>query len=169
MARGEPLTRRLTVLATLFANARGHLSRLVRSHCASATPLAQRIGLGADVQAALAFTFERYDGGGLPNGVQRQDIPVPMRVAQLADMAEIHQRAYGIEGAVAMARSRRGGQFDPQIVDAFVEHADDMLAGPPAGDVWTAALREAPDRHQRLDAQSLDALLAALGDFVDLK
>ena len=46
---GEPLTRRLTVLATLFANARGHLSRLVRSHCASATLLAERIGLGADV------------------------------------------------------------------------------------------------------------------------
>ena len=169
VARGEPLTRRLTVLATLFANARGHLSHLVRSHCASATLLAERIGLGADVQAALAFRFERYDGGGLPNGVQGQGIPVPMRVAQLADMAEIHQRAYGIEGAVAMARSRRGSQFDPQIVDAFVEHADDMLVGPPAGDVWTAVLREAPDRHQRLDAQSLDALLAALGDFVDLK
>jgi DNA-binding NarL/FixJ family response regulator len=35
--------------------------------------------------------------------------------------------------------------------------------------LWTAPLREAPDRHQRLDAQSLDTLLAALGDFADLK
>ncbi|MBV9352834.1 MAG: LuxR family transcriptional regulator, partial [Mycobacterium sp.] len=105
VARGEPLTRRLTVLATLFANARGHLSRLVRSHCASATLLAERLGLGADVQAAVAFAFERYDGGGLPNGTGGESIPVSMRVAQLADMAEIHQHAYGVEGAVAMARS----------------------------------------------------------------
>lgn len=94
---------------------------------------------------------------------------MPMRIAQLADMAETHQRAYGLEGAVAMARNRRGGQFDPQIVDLFVERAEAFLAGPPDGDVWAAALREAPDRHHRLQAPSLDALLAALGDFVDLK
>jgi HD-GYP domain-containing protein (c-di-GMP phosphodiesterase class II) len=169
VARGETLPRRLSVLAMLFANARGHLSRLVRSHCASATLLAERIGLSADVQSALAFTFERFDGGGLPNSVAGEGIPVPMRIAQLADMAEIHQRTFGTDGAVAMARLRRGGQFDPQIADVFVENADEILAGPSAGDVWAAALREAPDHLHRLDAQSLDVLLAALGDFVDLK
>ncbi|WP_249026257.1 HD domain-containing phosphohydrolase [Mycobacterium xenopi] len=169
VARGEPLIRRLAVMTALFANAHGQLARLVRSHCASATLLAQRIGLGADVQAALAFAFERYDGGGLPNGVRGEDIPLPMRIAQLADMAEIHHRAFGIDGAVAMVRRRRGGQFDPHIVDAFLEKPHELLAGPPTGDVWATALREAPDRQQRLDAHSLDALLAALGDFVDLK
>jgi HD-GYP domain-containing protein (c-di-GMP phosphodiesterase class II) len=169
VARGEPLMRRLTVMAALFANARGQLARLVRSHCASATLLAQRIGLSPDVQAALAFAFERYDGGGLPNGARGEDIPLPMRIAQLADMAEIHQRAYGVDGAVAMARSRRGGQFDPHIVDAFLKEPEPILAGPPTGDVWAVALREAPERHHRLDEQSLDALLVALGDFVDLK
>lgn len=169
VARGEPLLRRLTVMATLFANARGHLSQLVHSHCASASVLAERIGLGADVQASLGFAFERYDGGGLPNGAGGEAIPVPMRIAQLADMAEIHHRTYGVDGAVAMARSRRGGQFDPHIVDVFIENADALLAGPTTGDVWAAALREAPDRHQRLDGQSLDSLLIALGDFVDLK
>src|ERR1700743_2341816 len=68
-----------------------------------------------------------------------------------------------------MARTRRGGQFDPKVVDTFVAHADAILAGPPAGDAWTAALRESPDRHHRLDDQGLDALLVAFGDFVDLK
>ncbi|EUA31056.1 HD domain protein [Mycobacterium xenopi 3993] len=131
VARGEPLIRRLAVMTALFANAHGQLARLVRSHCASATLLAQRIGLGADVQAALAFAFERYDGGGLPNGVRGEDIPLPMRIAQLADMAEIHHRAFGIDGAVAMVRRRRGGQFDPHIVDAFLEKPHELLAGRP--------------------------------------
>src|ERR1700682_3859321 len=93
VASGEPMMRRMTVIATLFANARGHLSRMIRSHCGSATLLAERIGLGPDVQTAVGFTFERYDGGGLPAGARGDDIPIEMRVAQLADMVEIHQRA----------------------------------------------------------------------------
>jgi HD-GYP domain-containing protein (c-di-GMP phosphodiesterase class II) len=169
VGRGQPLMNRLTIMATLFANARGQLSRLIHSHCTSAALLADRIGLGPDVQAALGFAFERYDGGGLPDGAHGEQIPIQMRVAQLADMIEVHHRAYGVDGAVAMARSRRGGQFDPRVVDVFARHADAILAGPPAGDAWAAALREAPDRHQRVDDRALDALLVALGDFVDLK
>jgi HD-GYP domain-containing protein (c-di-GMP phosphodiesterase class II) len=169
VGRGESLMHRLTIMASLFATARGQLSRLIRSHCASAALLADRIGLGPDVQSALTYAFERYDGGGLPRGARGDEIPAPMRVAQLADMAEIHQRAYGLDGAVAMARNRRGGQFHPHVVDTFIEHVDHILAGPTTGDAWAAALREAPDRHHRLDTQSLDSLLVALGDFVDLK
>ena len=53
-----------------------------------------------------------------------------MRVAQLADMVEVHHRTYIAEGTVSMARQRRGGQFDPAVVDVFVEHAAEVLAGP---------------------------------------
>lgn len=169
VGRGQPLMHRLSVMTTLFTNARGHLSQLIHSHCTSAALLADRIGLGPDVQSALAFAFERYDGGGLPAGAHGDAIPVQTRVAQLAELAEVHHRIRGVEGAVAMARRRRGGQFDPHLVDTFVAHADDILAGPPAGDAWAAALREAPEHGQRLDEHALDKILIALGDFVDLK
>ncbi|WP_082950282.1 MULTISPECIES: HD domain-containing phosphohydrolase [unclassified Mycobacterium] len=169
VGRGQPLTHRLSVMATLFANARGHISRLIHSHCTSAAVLADRMGLGPDVQAAVAFAFERYDGGGLPAGARGDEIPIQMRIAQLADMVEVHHRTYGVAGAEAMVRDRRGGQFDPQVADAFLRHGEQILAGPQAGDSWAAALAAAPDRDQRLDDRSLDALLVALGDFVDLK
>jgi HD-GYP domain-containing protein (c-di-GMP phosphodiesterase class II) len=169
VGRGQPLAHRLSVMATLFADARGHISRLIHSHCTSAAVLADRIGLGPNVQAAVAFAFERYDGGGLPAGARGREIPIQMRIAQLADMVEVHHRTYGAAGAVAMVRDRRGGQFDPEVADAFLRHAEEVLAGPPAGDAWAVALSAAPDHHQPLDDQSLDALLVALGDFVDLK
>lgn len=169
VARGEPWVRRLTVMSALLVNARGQLSQLIHSHCTSAALLADRIGLGVDVQRALSFTFERYDGGGLPRGTHGDAIPVPMRIAQLADMLEVHHRQFGAEGAVTMARQRRGGQFDPHLVDVFIAHSAEILAGPPAGHVWSPALQEAPDRREQLDGPSLDSLLVALGDFVDLK
>lgn len=168
-ARGKPWTQRMKTISALVLNARGQLSRLVHSHCTSAALLADRIGLGADVQHALRFTFERYDGHGLPNGASGDAIPLPTRVAALADMAEVHQRIHGDDGAVAMARSRRGGQFDPLVVDALTEHATQVLADPLTGDAWAAALQEAPDRDHQLDADELDSLLIAFGDFVDLK
>ncbi|MHA3020539.1 HD domain-containing phosphohydrolase [Mycobacterium sp. BMJ-28] len=169
IARGEPLVRRLNVMATLFVNARGQLSQMIHSHCTSAALLADRLGLGPDVQAALAFAFERYDGAGMPAGAHGDAIPIQMRVAQLADLVEVHHRTGGVAAAVAMATDRRGGQFDPDVVDAFIRDADAILAGPATGDAWQTALREAPDRHQPLDDHGLDALLMALGDFVDLK
>jgi HD-GYP domain-containing protein (c-di-GMP phosphodiesterase class II) len=169
VARGDPLINRLTAMTALFVNARGNLSKLIHSHCASAAVLAEHIGLGSGVQSPIAFSFERYDGGGLPAGAQADAIPIVMRVAQLADMVEVHHRSYGVEGAIALARSRSGGQFDPHIVDVFVRNAEAVLADPPAGDVWTAAMSEAPDSDLRLDDESLNCLLAALGDFVDLK
>jgi DNA-binding CsgD family transcriptional regulator len=92
-----------------------------------------------------------------------------MRIAQVADMAEVHDRTYGADGAVAMALSRRGGQFDPCVVDALIGDAERILTTPAPGDVWATALQQAPDRHTPLDAGSLDSLLIALGDFVDLK
>ncbi len=169
VARGESLSRRLVVMAALFVNARGQLSRLIHSHCTSAALLAERMGLGADIQHAIGFTFERYDGGGLPAGAAGDAIPVAVRIAQLADMVEVHHRALGVQGAIAMVRSRRGGQFDPRIADAFIDDADRILAGPAVGDIWNVALREAPDRTHGLDDDALDSLLEALGDFVDLK
>ena len=147
----------------------GRLTTLIHSHCTSAAALARHIGLPPTVERALAFTFERYDGGGLPAGATGEQIPIEMRVAQIADVAEVHHRTYGAEGVVAMARSRRGGQFDPVVVDALLAGPDRVLIEPAGTDVWSAAIETAPDAEVRLDEDALDRLLGAIGDFVDLK
>jgi HD-GYP domain-containing protein (c-di-GMP phosphodiesterase class II) len=168
VARGEPVGQRVRVMATLMRDARGQLANLIHSHCTSAAALARHIGLGPEVERTLAFTFERYDGGGLPAGSSGEEIPIEMRVAQLADVAEVHHRMYGVEGAVAMAKSRRGGHLDPTVVDAFTTDAE-ALFPPPGDDPWDRALSISPDSETPLDEPRLDTLLTAIGDFVDLK
>ncbi|KAF0967763.1 MULTISPECIES: HD domain-containing phosphohydrolase [Gordonia] len=168
LGRGESLPHRMKTMAELFRDARGQITTLVHSHCLSAAALAGHIGLGADVERAILYTFERFDGGGMPAGVSGTEIPVEMRVAQLADMAEVHHRMYGFEGAIAMARSRRGGHFDPAVVDAFVIDPEALFPDD-ADDPWDLALSIAPDAEVRLDDAGLDRLLLAIGDFVDLK
>ena len=141
---------------------------MIHSHCTSAAALARHVGLGPEVERTLAHTFERYDGGGLPAGAAGEDIPIEMRVAQLADVAEVHQRMYGVQGAVAMARSRRGGHFDPVVVDAFTPTRK-RCSRLPATTRGTGRWRSPPTPRSGWTRPRLDDLLTAIGDFVDLK
>jgi HD-GYP domain-containing protein (c-di-GMP phosphodiesterase class II) len=169
VAHGSPLPQRLKVMAQLMRNPKRHLGALVHSHCASAALLAGEIGLPASVQTALAATFERYDGQGGPAGLAGDDIPVEMRVAQVADLVEVHDRTYGPGGAEHVVRSRRGGQFAPAVADAFLADPGAILAPPEGGDHWRAVVESAPDRHQPLGRAEIDQVLVAIGDFADLK
>jgi HD-GYP domain-containing protein (c-di-GMP phosphodiesterase class II) len=148
---------------------RRRMTDILESHYVSAGALADRLGLGARVRTAVRHTFERWDGTGLPQGVQGDAIPIEMRIVQLADVAEVHWREDGSRAAVDMARRRSGTQFDPDIVSVFDRYADEILAEPLGDDAWRAALALAPEWDRPLSAPDLDELLVALGDFVDLK
>ena len=167
LGRGSTLPKRAQLAAKLFLDARGNLGALVRSHCLSAALLAEQIGLGADVCEALPYAYERWDGSGLPVRAAGSQIPVAMRVAQLADVAEVHHRAYGATAAIAEVRRRSGKQFDPNIVAVFIAAADDLLRE--NEDAWSTAAGLAPDPGEALSDSALDRLLRAMGDFVDLK
>ena len=73
---------------------------------------------------------ERWDGTGYPRGLRGDEIPLPGRLMALADVfdALISRRPYKepfpLAQAVEMIRNERGRHFDPDVVDAFVELAD---------------------------------------------
>lgn len=151
VARGEPVAQRLLTTAALLRDARGQLGALMHSHCLSAAALAHHLRLPAEVEQAVTYTFERFDGTGLPQGCQGAEIPIEMRIAQLADTAEVYHRLHGVDAAVAMARRRRGGHFDPGVVDALLASPAEVFADVPDSDAWKAAIAAAPDAEVRLD------------------
>ena len=77
---------------------------------------------------------ERWDGGGYPDGLAGDDIPLAARLMAVADVydALVSRRVYK-EGmphaeAVKIIALGKGNQFDPDIVDAFVEIHDQFQA-----------------------------------------
>ncbi|MGW0022587.1 HD domain-containing phosphohydrolase [Rhodococcus sp. NPDC003382] len=167
--RGLPQAERSLRVAAFLFTARRQMSELIRSHCGSASVLSDRIGLDPQVGAMLTFTFERWDGAGLPAGARGDAISVEMHIVHLADVAEVHLRAGGPTQAVTVARERSGTQFCPRVVRTFDAAADEITAGVLEQDAWSAALAQAPDRHYILSGPELDELLRAMADFVDLK
>ncbi len=81
----------------------------------------------------IAFSHqEKWDGSGYPEGLSGDDIPISGRLMAVADVydALICRRVYkeGMphEKAVAIITEGRGSHFDPDIVDAFLECADEF-------------------------------------------
>ncbi len=167
LGHGRPVPQRIKVAGALLRDPRGNLSAMLTSHCSSAALFAGRLGFGDDVCAALPFGFERWDGKGLPAGASGEQLPRAMRVAQVADVAEALHRRHGLDRCVATIRERRGGWFDPQVADAFADHASALLDLPE--DVWHLAVAQAPGAQAAVTEAQLDDMVTALGDFVDLK
>jgi len=77
---------------------------------------------------------EKWDGSGYPEGLSGDDIPVSARIMAVADVydALISRRVYkeGMphEKAVGIILEGKGSHFDPDMVDAFMELADEFKA-----------------------------------------
>ncbi len=77
---------------------------------------------------------EWWDGRGYPHGLKGEEIPLAGRLMALADVydALISQRSYkpslSHQHAQEQIRERSGGQFDPDIVDAFLARNEEFYA-----------------------------------------
>jgi two-component system cell cycle response regulator len=91
------------------------------------------------VARLVRASHERFDGSGYPDGVAGGDIPVGARIIAVCDaylaMRSI-ERPYGAPQddlqAIAELRANAGTQFDPVVVEAFVEELESPTASAPA-------------------------------------
>jgi HD-GYP domain-containing protein (c-di-GMP phosphodiesterase class II) len=142
----------------------GGARRSLSAHCEVAALLADRLGVRPAVRDALAHGHERWDGGGFPDGLAGEAVPLPVRVAVVARDADLWWRAD--PGALPeVLRRRRGHAYDPAVVDACLAVGARVLAEVDDGDPWTALLAE----NQDPEVDAVDGVLGALGEFADLK
>ncbi len=84
-------------------------------------------------EVALAH-HERWDGTGYPTGLAGTSIPLSGRIVAVVDffdaltMDRCYRPAFPDEVALEMLRAERGRAFDPWVVDAFIEHAPQLIA-----------------------------------------
>jgi HD-GYP domain-containing protein (c-di-GMP phosphodiesterase class II) len=167
-AGNPPLHRIRTGLA--FAVSGFHdVEGMIEQHAALAATLARQLNLSPGVLAAIAHAYARWDGKGWPSGVAGQSIPMPSRVAQLAEYVEVAYRLGGRAAAVGLTTERAGGQFDPSLCAAFSDSADTIVAGINEVGTWDAVIDAEPALAIVLSDDEFDAALRAVADFVDLK
>ncbi len=166
---GSPGLHRLRLGSTLVTTRGQAVQRGLMSHCISTASLAARLDLGSEVQRPLKQMFARWDGKGIPEGVAGEQIALSIRLFHVADIVEVHYHQRGVEAARQIARDRRGTQFDPDIVDAFCEHAEVLFRLTDDEPDWFALIDAEPDLCVALDEPAIDRALEAIADFTDLR
>ena len=139
------------------------------SGCEVGDMLLERLDFGPDVRAALACTFECWNGKGHPNHIQGEAIPLPMRIVHLSQHMEALGRRFSPERALEAAQERRGETYDPAVVDVFLANGRDWFDRLAEMEPWDAVLALEPEPHGLLTEAELDDALSIVADFIDLK
>jgi HD-GYP domain-containing protein (c-di-GMP phosphodiesterase class II) len=166
--RSQPLAQRARTGLAFLGEGRRELMAMAENHYRATDLLASRLGLDDDVRGSLRQTYERWDGKGAFE-MRGDQIAPASRLINLADVVEVFGRAGGVDAAVAVARARSGGQFDPTLVDAFCDQARVLLSEVDEAPSWEAVISAEPALADWVTEADLDAMLAAIGEFAELK
>jgi HD-GYP domain-containing protein (c-di-GMP phosphodiesterase class II) len=165
---GTPL-HRIRVGLDFAVSGRKEVDGMIARHAELARSLGEELGLGDGVLAALAGSYEQWDGKGFPGNLAGTEIPLAARIALVAEFLEVAHRTDGIEAALGLARRRSGKQFDPTLVEFVCADAEKVFADLDDLGSWDAVIDGEPALTRTLSPSECDDALAAIGRFVDLK
>jgi HD-GYP domain-containing protein (c-di-GMP phosphodiesterase class II) len=160
---------RLAAAARALPSVSREVGESARGHCEVARMLSGRLGLTDAQRANFAAIYERWDGKGYPGDLGGADVPLPVRVAQVADDASTQHAAGGVAQAREVVRARSGAAFDPDAALCFCECADELFGALESASAWDVALDGEPGPRRALDAGGVDDALTAMAEFADLK
>jgi putative nucleotidyltransferase with HDIG domain len=99
----------------------------MQEHAVLGVELLRPISHWHGVLPLIQAHHERWDGGGYPNGLAGEDIPLGARIISVADAFDAITRGYPgrpqrtVEQSLAELIAHAGTQFDPELVKVFVE------------------------------------------------
>ncbi|MBI5167400.1 MAG: response regulator [candidate division NC10 bacterium] len=108
----------------------------MRGHPAKGAEIVGQIEELSEVSSIIRHHHERMDGGGYPDGLKGEAIPLLARIIAIADAYEAmttdraYRRARTREQALAELRNQKGAQFDARLVEVFARALSGLPEAP---------------------------------------
>ena len=119
---GAPFLERMRALFEMAVNQKQNTKVLHQMRCERGASVARKIGLREEAANAIQCLNEHWNGRGEPQGLRGQHIPMPSRIMNIAQTADVFYSRHGgadAAGAVDIVRQRTRRWFDPELVRAF--------------------------------------------------
>jgi HD-GYP domain-containing protein (c-di-GMP phosphodiesterase class II) len=166
------LAERFRALVHVFQNGGQIAQELMETRCDRGAEIARKMRFSEAVALGIRHLDEHWDGGGMPQHLRGDAIPIYSRIALLAQIVDVFQISNGVDAAKLEIQHRSGTWFDPRLVSAF-----ERVAAQPefwqklrSGDLRHAIFALEPAQSSSfVDEDYLDDIAAAFAQVVDSK
>jgi HD-GYP domain-containing protein (c-di-GMP phosphodiesterase class II) len=99
---------------------------VMKQHPAKGAAIMSGVAQLIDIIPGMKYHHEKWGGGGYPDGLESEQIPMQARIVAIADTFDAmttnrpYQKAMELGYVVEKIKSFAGTRFDPRVVDAFV-------------------------------------------------
>ncbi|MCX8111398.1 MAG: HD domain-containing protein [Syntrophorhabdaceae bacterium] len=99
---------------------------IIKKHTVWGADVASSAGFSERVINIIRYHHERYDGGGYPEGLKGDMIPIEARIVNIADIFDVltsdrpYRKKLSIDEAISIIDKDKGKVSDPELVDIFI-------------------------------------------------
>lgn len=171
-AAGQSFVERAKAIGHILKNGEAIARSLIETRCVRGAQIARKLRFSDDVAMAIHSLDEHWDGGGKPEGLAGEAIPLASRIALLAQVVDTFHMCGGAAAALAEVASRSGSWLDPVLCRAFTAMTED---GSLWRELWSDTMPamvsaiEPPGSLMHVDEDYLDDIAEAFGEVIDAK
>lgn len=165
-------TKRLTTILNIIRNGDAIAQELIQTRCDRGAQIARQLRFPEPVAQGIHSLDEHWNGGGRPDALEGNRIPLNARIALLSQIIDVFNFSQGQVAAINEIHQRSGNWFDPSLVAAFDEVAKDPAFWYTLNcqDISQAVMALEPANYSMpLDDCYMDDIAAAFGQVIDSK
>ena len=172
VATESALPQRMWKLLQVAATQQADSRDLVKIRCERGSYIAKKLGFSDAVAEGIHSLDEHWNGGGYPNHLLGEEIPMFSRIANLCQTLEVSYEARGEEDALDAVQARSGRWFDPELVAATMSLSKQgiLWLGLDSKDLLENVLAMEPEERRLIaDDATVDSICLAFADIIDAK
>jgi len=172
VATNSPLPQRIWKLLQVAATQQHDSRELVKIRCERGSLIAKKLGFSDAVAAGIHSLDEHWNGGGYPNHLHEEEVPLFSRIANLAQTLEVFFAAQGPHAAIHAVQQRSDRWFDPELVKAAESLCTEasLWEGLESTQLLQDVLVLEPEKRRLIaDEATIDNICLAFADIIDAK
>ncbi len=112
---GHSVPKKLLRAVIVGINQSRNNAEMIGARCERGATIALKIGMSELTSQAIHSLDEHWDGGGYPDHLRGEEIPLLSRIMNVSQTVEAFASARGPGAGVAAAQERSGSWFDPEL------------------------------------------------------
>jgi putative nucleotidyltransferase with HDIG domain len=172
---GKSLPHRILRFIQIARHAQGNRKVMIELRCERGAQIVRKLEMDEITAEAVRRLDEHWDGGGYPDNLKGDEIPLLSRICSIAQNLDVFATEDSIAAAMDVLRRRSGIWFDPKIVRIAEQlHAEGSLwkhcgSATQVEDTRAAVLALDPGEQTQLNPERVDCICEAFASVVDAK